>query len=218
MPFNDTQKRFLWFILGIGALVALVFYLAFGIPEVGKYAYMIVLGIAGIFILYVSFLPLFSYLSERADVILNVYLDESGKGIHIFSAYSVSRYKTNRAPLRYIQHYFIVTGTGKLYYKVLFNHTQQPLAGQAGYPAYSSFEESVLGSDEFKQSMDTFSRKVNIPLHLGKHVGTSDEDQYMIHTGGCNIEIRKFKGTLDDVFEVLCYDANSNKLAWKRKI
>ena len=218
MNMNATQKYFLLFILGIGALVAGVFYLAFVIPDVGKYVYIAVLAIAGAYILYVTILPLVSFLSERAGAILNVYLDETGSGIHIFSTYSVSRYKTFRSPLRYIQHYFIVTETGKLYYKVLFSHDQRPVAGEVGYPGYTSFESSVLGSGDFTRSMEEFSKKTNVQLRLGKQIGKSDEDHYSFHTGNAGIEIKKFRGTLEDVFAVLCYTADGSKLNWKRKI
>ncbi len=218
MRFNSTQKRFLLFILGIIALSALVYYLAFIVPGIGQYVYVAVLGIVCVFVLYVTVMPLLSFLSERAETILHVYLDESGKGIHIFSAYSVSRYKIFRPPVRYIQHYFIITATGKLFYKILFSHEQQPVAGESGYTGYASFEISVLHSESLRLSMESFSQKAKMKLGLGKQIGQSDKDHYTIHQGDHIIEIKKFKGGFDDVFKVTCCLTDSKNMLWRRKI
>ncbi len=217
MCINSTQKIF-FFILGVGALLALVYYLAFIVPGIGQYVYVAVIGVACLFVLYVSVMPLLGFLSERATNILNVYLDETGAGIHIFSAYSVSRYKVFKPPIRYIQHYFIVTATGKLYYKILFSHEQQALAGESGYAGFFTFETSVLKSEELKRSMETFSKKTKMNLQLGKQIRKSDADQYHIQLSGCIVEIRKIIGVFDDVFVVTCRITDSKRLAWKRKI
>ena len=218
MRINSTQKIFLLFILGTGALLAFVYYLAFVVPVIGQYVYVAVIGVACLFVLYVSAMPLLSFLSERAANILNVYLDETGAGIHIFSAYTVSRYKLFKPPIRYIQHYFIVTVTGKLYYKILFSHQQRSITLESGYSGFSTFEASVLKSEELKRSIETFSKKTKMALRVGKHIGKSDADHYHIQLGDRIVEIKKIKGVFDDVFVVTCQLRDTERLAWKRKI
>ena len=120
--------------------------------------------------------------------------------------------------LRHIQHYYIDTLTGTKYYKVLFNHEQRSIAGEAGYTGYSSFEESVLGSEELKHSMEDFSSKARSGLRLGKPVGPADKDYYQFSMGDHRIEIKKTSGVFEDIFKVSCYSDHPERLTWKRKL
>ena len=133
MRITSTAKSFLLLLLFMTGLVAFVFYLIFYQPRLGYIIYYVLGGIAGLFLLYVIIAPLKIYLSEQASNVMAMYTDASGKGLHVFSSFQVSRVKVGLSPLRSIQYYFFVTATGKNYYKVLFTHDMASLSGRSGY-------------------------------------------------------------------------------------
>src|SRR4051812_6704230 len=51
-----------------------------------------------------------------ASGILEIFIDENGNDIHLFSYASISRVKSGGSRLHLVQHYFIQGDTGKAYY------------------------------------------------------------------------------------------------------
>jgi hypothetical protein len=217
MRFTSTAKRFLLFILFISVLVTLSFYLIFQQPKIASILYIIILSVAGIFILYVTITPLLNFLSERATYIMAVYIDASGKGLHIFSSFSVSRLKVGLTPVRSIQYYFLEAETGKSYYKVLFKHNMQPVAGHAGYTGFTSFDEDVLNGKELQQALQEFSSKTGWPLQPGTEVRAGEREDYKTSIAGRIFQIEKKEGLIDENYRVSCYDKDG-ALVWRKGI
>ncbi len=217
MRMTSTLKSFLLFLLGMGVLVTLIFILIFYLPGLGTVLLIGVMAIAGMFVLYVSFSPLIFYLSERADSILEVYADQGNHGLHIFSSFSVSRWKLFLPPVRAIQYYF-VTDSGKLYYKVLFKHDMQPVAGQAGYTHFSSIEKEVLKGSELKKAIEEFSGKAGFSLTLGNQVHPGEAKDYTTHIANHNYRICKKEGLINEAYQLICTEIQTGKVLWRRKL
>jgi len=214
---TSTAKRFFLLLLGMSVLVALVFYLIFYQERIAMILGACLMVIVCCFILYVVFAPLFNSLAERASNILAIYPDVSGKGLHIFSAFTISRAKVGLPPLRSIQYYFLVTATRKLYYKVLLTHSMEAAAGRSGYVDFLSFEEDILGGQEFKDALAVFSEKAGWPLQLGKIVREGEEETYDTAMGDNIFRIEKREGLIQDTLQICCYDAAS-RLQWRKKL
>ena len=170
-----------------------------------------------IFIGYVNIPPLFNYLKERATDIMNVYPDVSGRDLHIFSNFTVSRWKLGLSPLRSIQYYFLLTETHKLYYTVLFSHDMESAKGHSGYTDFSSFEEDVLEGTDFKTTLEKYSVKAGWPLQLGEAVRAGEDESYETKLGSYTFRIETKKAMIQDTLRVCCYDENG-KLKWSKKI
>jgi hypothetical protein len=169
------------------------------------------------FIFYTNFWPVANYLSERATNVMNVYQDASGNGLHIFSAFIVSRIKSGLCPLRNIQYYFLVPGTRKLYYKILFSHEMETAKGHAGYEDFTSFEEEVLPGEDLRIAMEEFSAKAGWQLQLGDLVPAGEKEEYETKLGECTFRIETKTAAIQDTMQVCCYD-DTDTLLWSKKI
>jgi hypothetical protein len=151
MRITSSARFFFLLLIGVGGLASLMVYLITYKEDIALIIGECLMAIVVCFLLYVIFAPLFAFLGERAEDIMAVYPDVSGKGLHIFSSFSVSRIKVGLAPLRTIQYYFLNTETRRLYYKVMLTHSMESLSGYSGYEGFSSFEEDVLDGEAFKK-------------------------------------------------------------------
>ena len=217
MRITTTARNFFLLLLGIIALSVLILWLIFHHPHIATILGACLLGIVGLFVLYVSFAPLFNYLSERASSIEAVYEDVSGKGIHIFSSFNVSRYKVGLSALRTIQYYFLDITKKKLYYKVIKTHDTRAAAGKAGYTDEFDFEKDVLQGNLLKTTMAVFAQKAGWPLQLGKVIQEDTNEKYETKIAGHTIRIESKEGLVTDGMRVCCYE-ESGRLLWTRKI
>lgn len=144
MRVTSSAKSFFLLLFGVTALAALALYICMYYPHPATILGGCLMGIAMIFIVWVNIPPIFNFLGERANSILEIYPDASGNGLHIFSEFTTSRIKLGLSPLRSIQYYFLNTDTRKIYYKVLLTHSMESASGHSGYVDFSSFEENIL--------------------------------------------------------------------------
>ena len=201
----------------IGLIVAGTIYLPEYIPNLGEI--LGILLIAGMFILIVfAFIkPFIGLLYARADGIFEVFMDVSEKGIHIFS-YHLNSDGEYGDSTRDIQHYFILIGTGKLYFKKLFSHSMEPADGRSGWGDFYSFEESVMGSKQLPVSIKKLSAKAKMELKLGRQIKSSGDDHYEIFENEFLITIKKYSNAADEGLRVICTERQTEKQIWKRKI
>jgi len=217
MRFSATAKYFIGFLLGLAVVVVLILFLINYQPKltsiVGGSLLVIFVG----FILYVTGGHLFSFLSERADNILAVYTDVSGKALHIFSSYSVGggRYAATR--LRSIQYYCVFTDTQKVFYTVLLSHPLKPQSGRSGYEGFISVEETVLQGDAYKAALVKYSVKAGLSLQPADPVAAGNNQDYTITTGANTYRIVNSKGFIKDTLQLCCFDEADN-LLWKKKL
>lgn len=217
MRFTSTAKRFLLFVLALATLTLLVLYVINHYPNIaGKIGF----GLMALFIcflVYVVVYPLFNFLGERADAIMAVYPDVSGKGLHIFSSFSTSRGRASVFPLRTIQYYFLVTDTRKLWYTVLMKHNMEPLSGRSGYEGFSSLEVTVLQGQAFKKAIREYAAKAGWELELGAASNAGADDSYTTRLNGNIYQIETQKGALSKTLWLCCY-SETNALRWKKKL
>jgi hypothetical protein len=214
---TSNAKSFFTLLLVILVLVAASFYIIDYQPRLATILGVCLMVIVCCFIMYVVFAPLFNFLSERASDILAVYPDVSGKGLHIFSSFTVSRYKVFLPPLRSIQYYFLLTDTHKLYYKVLLTHSMKAAAGRSGYVDFSSFEENVLKGPEFKAALESYSLKAGWPLQLGDAASAGEDETYDTQLGDYAFQIETRQGLIEDTLQICCYD-KEGKLHWRKRL
>lgn len=214
---TSSAKGFFRLILLVLALSALFIYLLLYQEQIAMIAGGCLMVIAFIFIGYANFPLIFNYLKERATGIMNVYPDVSGRGLHIFSSFTVSRWKSGLPPLRSIQYYFLQTETHKLYYKILFAHDMESAKDHSGYTDFSSFEEDVLGGADFKAALEEYSIKTGWQLQLGEAVRAGEDESYETKLGENILRIETKKAMIQDTMRVCCYDEN-RKLQWSKKI
>ena len=210
-------KYLISFLMFIGLIVAGTIYLPEYIPNLGEI--LGILLIAGMFILIVfAFIkPFIGLLYARADGIFEVFMDVSEKGIHIFS-YHLNSDGEYGDSTRDIQHYFILIGTGKLYFKKLFSHSMEPADGRSGWGDFYSFEESVMGSKQLPVSIKKLSAKAKMELKLGRQIKSSGDDHYEIFQNEFLITIKKYSNAADEGIRVICTERQTEKQIWKRKI
>jgi hypothetical protein len=214
---TSSAKGFFRLLLVVLALAALFFYLMLYQEHIAMVLGGCLMAIAFIFIGYVNFPLIFNYLKERATGIMNVYPDVSGRGLHIFSEFTVSRWKSGLPPLRSIQYYFLLVETHKLYYKILFAHDMESAKGRSGYTDFSSFEEDVLGGADFKAALEEYSIKAGWPLQLGDAAQEGEDESYETKLGTDTFRIETKKAMIQDTMRVCCYDEDG-KLKWSKKI
>ena len=214
---TSTAKSFFGLLLGMIVFVAGIMYLIAYQERIAMILGTCLGVIVGCFLLYVIFAPIFNSLSERASNILAIYPDVSERGLHIFSAFTISRIKVGLSPLRSIQYYFLVTATHKLYYKVLLTHSMESASGHSGYVDFSSFEENILDGPEFKDALQSYSIKAGWPLQLGHAVREGEDETFDTQLGDLAFKIETFKGLIQDTLQICCYDTNG-KLQWRKKL
>ncbi|MES2773118.1 MAG: hypothetical protein V4722_02975 [Bacteroidota bacterium] len=217
MRFTATTKRFLLFVLGLAALTALVLFVINYYPNIASHVGTGLMAIFICFLIYVVFAPLFHFLGERADSVMAVYPDTSGKGLHIFSSFSASRGRFSAFPLRSIQYYFLVADTRKLLYTVLLKHNMEPVSGRSGYEGFSSLEETVLQSQAFKDALKKYSAKAGWELQLSTAAIEGDTKDYATKLNGDTYQIEFSKGFMFETLWLCCYDA-AKELVLKKKL
>ena len=217
MRFTSTAKRFLLFLLALTAITVLVLYVVNHNPNIASKIGTGLMAIFICFLIYVVLAPLFHMLGERADKIMAVYPDISGKGLHIFSSFSTSRGRASAFPLRSIQYYFLVADTRKLLYTVLMKHSMEPLSGRSGYEGFTSVEETILSSPAFKKITGEYSAKAGWELQLGTAPNAGNDESYTTQLTSHIYRMEKRKGFMIDTIWLCCYD-EATKLCWKRKL
>ncbi len=218
MRVPPNLKYFLLFTLVIGAIVAGTIYLPRIIPGIGRVLMWVLIGGMVVLMLFTFIKPFFTFLYARADGILEVFIDQNNKGFHVFAYHLNSGGESFSAGTRDIQQYYIVADTGKLYYKQVYSHTMEPMSGRSGWGGYTSFEESVLPSPMFDKSMAKLSGKAGTTLQLGKKVQPTDDNHYSFSININTIELKKYEGLVDEGVVIICKDARSGVVQWKRKI
>jgi len=214
---TSSAKGFFGLLFVVLLLSALFFYLMLYQEHIAMILGGGLMITAFIFIGYVNLPLVFNYLKERATGIMNVYPDVSGRGLHIFSSFTVSRWKSGLPPLRSIQYYFLLVETHKLYYKILFSHDMESASGRSGYTDFSSFEEDVLGGPDFKAALEEYSIKAGWLLQLGDAAREGEDESYETKMGTDTFRIETRTAMIQDTMRVCCYDENG-KLKWSKKI
>ena len=217
MQITTTFKSCLTFTLPVLALSAGIFYLIVYNPPYAIYVGGGAMVVAFIFIFYVNIGPIVNSLAERASDINAVYTDVSGKGLHIFSEFTTSRIKSGLCPVCTEQYYFLAVDTRKLYYKDLFTYEMETASGHAGYVDYSSFEEDVLGGEDFKNAMADFSLKAGWPLELGAASREGEDESYATVMGDYTYKVVSSEGAIMTTLKICCFDMDG-KLLWGKKI
>jgi hypothetical protein len=217
MRFTNTAKYFVGFLLGLAAIVLLILFLSNYQPKLTSIIASSLLVIFAGFLLYVAGGHLFSFLGERADNILAVYTDVSGKALHIFSSFSVGGGRSTATPLRSIQYYCVITDTQKVFYTVLLSHPIKPTSGRSGYEGFSSVEETVLQGDAYKAALANYNLKGGQALQPADPVAAGKNQDYAITTGANTYKIINSKGFIKDTLQLCCFDEADN-LLWKKKL
>ena len=116
-----------------------------------------------------------------ADGILEMFVDRNEKDFHVFSYHSISQVKTGGGRLHLVQHYFILGDTGESHYHPLFTFSARSAKGRGGYEGYTSFEEDVVPTADFDESMANFAKETGKKLELGQKLITENERSYFIN-------------------------------------
>lgn len=217
MRIPPNLKYFLLFLLVIAAITAGTIYLPKIFPNIGKIAIWIALGGMGILIIGTFVKPFLSFLYARTDGIFALYIDQSKKGFHVFGYHIGSGGETGPS-VRDIQHYFILFNNGRVYYKCIFSHDMEPVAGRSGWSGFDSFEKSVLPSPALKKTMEKLSAKTGINLQLAERINLSNDHSARFETEDYAIHLKKFEQATDEGIKITCTGRSSNRLQWKRKI
>ncbi len=217
MRFTNTAKYFVGFLFGLAAIVLLVLFFINYQPKLTGIVGTCLLVIFTGFLLYVAGGHLFSFLGERADNILAVYTDVSGKALHIFSSFSVGGGRSTATPLRSIQYYCVLIDTQKVFYTVLLSHPLKPLSGRSGYEGFSSVEETILQGAAYKAALANYNVKAGLPLQPADAVAAGDNQNYAITIGANTYRIINTKGFIKDTLQLCCFDEADN-LLWKKKL
>ena len=229
MRWTNTLRNVLLFFGSCALLFTGVYY---GIPlldmlpkfEFWKYAIFIgmpilILGI-GSLLLYIPTYALMMELSEWASGVQEVYMDVNQKDIHLFTYHKISRAKTGESTLHLLQHYFIKTESGKSYYNTLFSFSVRSASGRSGVEGYTTFEETVMPSEELAKSLEKLSRKLRWKPELGEKIRSDGEDgegSYKISPGR-ELVIDKVEKILGYRFTAFHMDAVAKKVLWKIKL
>jgi hypothetical protein len=204
-------------IIGIAAIVLGALYLPAIIPGIGKIMTNIMLAGMGLLIVFTFIKPMFTFLYARADGLLEVFTDKQSKGFHVFT-YHLNSGGDSGPGTRDIQQYYIIADTGKLFYRKVYSHEMEPMAGRSGWGGYTSFEESVLTSPMLEKSMAKLSRKSGIILTLGEKMKQTGDNHYLFSMDGKNIELKKYSGVVDEGIVITCTSQATGEVLWKQKI
>lgn len=205
-------------IIGITAIVLGTIYLPFIIPGIGKIMTSVMLVGMVLLIVFTLIKPMFTFLYARADGLLEVFTDKQGKGFHVFTYHLNPGGESAGGSTRDIQQYYITVNTGKLFFRKIYAHDMEPMAGRSGWEGYSSFEESVLTSPMFEKSMAKLSGKAGIILQLAEKIKPSGDNHYLFAMEGNNIELKKYSGVADEGVLIICTSQANAKTLWKHKI
>ena len=116
-----------------------------------------------------------------ADGILEIFVDRNEKDFHVFSYHSISQVKTGGGRLHLVQHYFILGDMGESYYHPLFTFSARSAKGRGGYEGYTSFEEDVIPTVDFDESMANFAKETGKKPELGQKLVSENERNYFIN-------------------------------------
>jgi len=217
MRLTSTAKYFIGFLLATAAIVFLVLYLASAQPGLTGIAVGILLIAFAGFILYISGTQLLGYLRERADNILAVCPDASGKALHIFSSFSSPGGRLATTSMRSIQYYCVLTDTHQSFYTVLFSHPVKALSGRSGYEGFPSFEEAVLQSDRYKNVLASYSAKAGFQLQPTAASPAGKEQDHATKLGTGMYRVLTSKTMVSNNLQLCCFD-EAGGLLWKKKL
>lgn len=211
-------KYFLLFLLAIAIISLATIYLPKLIPNIGNTLMVLLIACMCLLMCFVVIKYFINFLYARADSILKIFIDESELAIHIFSTHlnSGGEYFSNNT--RDIQHYLVMIGSGKLYMKTMFSHSMEPDSGRSGWGGFYGFEESVLGTEHLKKSLEKLSIKTKLNLKLGREINPLEEHVYEIHIKEKVLSIKKYHNVADEGFQIICADKLSGKIDWKKRI
>lgn len=205
-------------IIGITAIVLGTIYLPAIIPGIGKILTNVLLLGMGLLIVFTLIKPMFTFLYARADGLLEVFIDKQGKGFHVFTYHLNPGGESAGGSTRDIQQYYIIANTGKLFFRKVYSHDMEPMAGRSGWGGYTSFEESVLTSPMFEKSMAKLSGKSGMILQLGEKMKPTGDNHYLFAMEGKNIELKKYSGVADEGIVIICTKQATDEILWKHKI
>jgi len=172
----------------------------------------------GLLIVFTFIKPMFTFLYARADGLLEVFTDKNGIGFHVFTYHLNSGSESAGGSTRDIQQYYIIANTGKLFFRKVYSHDMEPMAGRSGWGGYTSFEESVLTSPMFEKSMAKLSGKSGMILQLGEKMRQTGDNHYLFSIDGKNIELKKYSGVADEGIVIICTSQATDEILWKQKI
>ena len=205
-------------IIGITAIVLGTIYLPAILPGIGKILTNVLLAGMGLLIVFTFIKPMFTFLYARADGLLEVFTDKNGIGFHVFTYHLNSGSESAGGSTRDIQQYYIIANTGKLFFRKVYSHDMEPMAGRSGWGGYTSFEESVLTSPMFEKSMAKLSGKSGMILQLGEKMRQTGDNHYLFSIDGKNIELKKYSGVADEGIVIICTKQATDEILWKHKI
>jgi len=153
-----------------------------------------------------------------ASGIYEIHMDLNEIDFHVFSYHTSSRSKSGLPPLRFVQHHFFKAYDGEHFYSELFSHDLHAKKAATGYEDFETFEKSVLTSEELKESLETFSKKADKVLGIGRKLaGDPDGALYPIEEG-LAIKIEKDESGILTRYSVLFMNSNTEDVLWRKKI
>ena len=217
MRMPPNLNYFLYFLLLITTVGLAAIYIPRLVPDIGTIAVMLLCSAMIIMVVFILLRPMLGFLYARADGLMAVYMDQSERGFHLFSYHLNSGNKYGPST-RDIQHYFISLANGKLFYKSIYTHRMAPLAGRSGWQGFDSFETTILELPSLRASLDKFSVKLGVNLHLGRSMPLSGEHNCQFEIEGQLVRIGKFKKLIDEGLEITCTDKATGSVYWKKRI
>ena len=116
-----------------------------------------------------------------ADGVLVIFVDRNESDFHVFSYHSISQVKTGGGRRHLVQHYLILGNSGESYYHPLFTFSARSAKGRGGYEGYTSFEEDVIPTADFDESMANFTKETGKKTELGQKLVSENERNYFIN-------------------------------------
>ena len=152
-----------------------------------------------------------------ADGILEIFIDRNETDIHLFSYNSISQVKTGGGRLHLVQHYFILGDTGESYYHPLFTFSARSAKGRGGYEGYKSFEEDVIPTLDFDESMNKFSTDAGKKLELGQKLSSENERNYFINDHR-KLDILKVEKEFSKELTAEYFNRDTREVIWSTRI
>jgi hypothetical protein len=152
-----------------------------------------------------------------ADGILEIFVDRNEKDFHVFSYNSISQVKTGGGHLHFVQHYFILGDTGESYYHPLFSFSARSAKGRAGYEGYASFEEDVIPTHDFDESMAKFSIETSKKPELGQKLVSENERNYFINDHR-KLDILKVQKEFSKELTLEYFNRDTRETIWSTRI